>query len=92
MSKLSIWVSHTLSEKNKENRISITTSRLLRQKNDLFLKNIMTGDERWVFYYFVQCERQWIDKDESLQPTPREALYERKLILRVHRITGIIHF
>ena len=55
----------------KENHISIATSFLSRQRNDLFLKNIITGDEKWIFYDNVQCKRQWIDKAESLQPAPK---------------------
>ena len=69
--KLGILVLHTLSAKNKEDHIYIATSLLSRQRNDPFLKNIITGDKEWVFYDNVQCKRQWIDNDESLQPIPK---------------------
>ena len=66
VSQLGVRILHTLSEKNKKDYIFITTSLLLRQGNDPFLKNIITDDEKWVFYDNVQCKKQWIDKDESL--------------------------
>ena len=49
VSKLGIQVPHALSEKNKEDRIFIVTSLLLRQRNDPFPKNNITSDEKWVF-------------------------------------------
>ena len=57
-----------------------------------FLKNIIAGGEKWVFYDNVQRKKQWIDKDESLEPTSKVKLLGRKDMLCVwwdHR--GIIH-
>ena len=75
--KQGIWFPHTHSEKNKEGCISIVT----RQRNDLFLKNIITGDEEWLFYGNVLWKRWWFDKDESPQPIPNTELHGRKFIL-----------
>ena len=36
-------------------------------KNDPFLKNIITNEEKWIFYKYVLSKRQWIDKDDSIQ-------------------------
>ena len=46
VSKLGVWIPHSLSEKNKEDYILIATSLLSRLKNDLFLKNIITGEKK----------------------------------------------
>ena len=83
VSKLGVWNPHKLREKNKEDRISIVTSFLSIQRNDPFFKNIMTDDEKWVFYDNVQWKRQWIDLDEPLQPIPKAELHERKVMLCV---------
>ena len=80
VTKLGIWLPHTLSEKNKEDHISIVTSLLSRQRNDQFL-NIITGYKKWVFHDNVQCKRQWTDKDESLLHNPKVEIYERKIML-----------
>ena len=93
VSKLGTWVLHTLSEKNKENHLSIATSFLSKPRNELFFKNIIVGDEKLMFYDNVQSKRQWIDEDETLQPTPKMKLHERKVMLCVwwdH--CSIIHF
>ena len=68
VSKLGISVPHTLSENNKDH-ISL--------KADPFLKNIITGDEKWVCY--VQLKRQWIDKNESVQPYLKTEHHGRKV-------------
>ena len=49
VSKLGILIPHTLREKNKEKSIFIVKNLLSKQINDLFLKNIITDDEKWVF-------------------------------------------
>ena len=43
-----------MSKKNKENHLSITTRLLSRRRNDLFLKKIITSDEKCIFYDNVQ--------------------------------------
>ena len=39
--------------------------------NKPFLKNIITGDEKWAFYDNLQRKRQWTDKDEPPQLNPK---------------------
>ena len=69
INKLSIWLPHTLNEKNKEDCISIATSFLSKQRNDPFLKDIITGDN-------VQQKGS-----ESPQPTQKAKFYRRELML-----------
>ena len=38
-------------------------------------KNIISGDEKWVFYDNVQCKKKWIEKGESSQNTQKVELY-----------------
>ena len=68
-------------EKNKENCICIMASLLSRQRNDPFLMNIITSDEKWVFYDNVQCKKQWIDKNIYPQTTPKAELHRIKVML-----------
>ena len=60
--------------------ISIATSLLSRQRNDPFLKNITTGDEKWIFYVNFQCKRQWIDEYELLLISPRTVFHGGKVM------------
>ena len=54
VSKLGVSVLHILTEKNKEDRKSMTSSLLSRQGNDQFLKHIIAADENRVFMTMVQ--------------------------------------
>ena len=56
VSKLDVWPPYSLSEKNKEYCITIASGLLSKRKNDPFFKNIITGDEKWVFLW--QCSTQ----------------------------------
>ena len=72
MSKPNVWLPHTLTEQNKEDRISAVTSLLSRKKNEPFLKNMITGyDEKWVLDDNVQRKRYWTEKNESPQSFPK---------------------
>ena len=84
MSKLDIWLPHTLSEKNKEDRIAIEIGLLSRQRNYQFLKNIITGNEKWIFYNNFQHKKQWLDKDEILQHILKAKLHDRKVMRHVY--------
>ena len=50
VNKLDILVPHKLNEIQLTKRISICDSLLKRNETDPFLKRIITGDEKWVFY------------------------------------------
>ena len=65
----------------------------MRQRNDPFLDEFITGDEKWITYDNVACKRQWVDKDKSSQPDPKAELHGRKIMLCVWwDCCGIIHF
>ena len=49
MNKQGVCLLYIVSEKSKEDRISIATSRLPRQRNDLILQNIIRSDEKGIF-------------------------------------------
>ena len=52
-----VWVPHKLSEKNLLDCISACNSLLKLHKNVPFLKQIVTGDEKWILYHNVERKR-----------------------------------
>ena len=48
--RFDVWVPHKLSEKNLLDHISARGSLLKCNKNVLFLKQIVMGDEKWILY------------------------------------------
>ena len=88
-----IWVPHQLSEMNKEQRRTICTSLLCRQRNDPFLTRVVTGDEKWVLYSNKKRTCQWLSSNQLTIPTPKPSLTLKKVLLCVWwDCGGIIHF
>jgi len=46
-------------------RISICDSLLKRNENNPFLKQIITGDKKWIVYICVERKRSWAENDMS---------------------------
>ena len=78
VSKLGVWVPQALSENHKTDRLSIATSFLSQQRNDPFLNEFITGDEKWITWDYVARKRQWVDKDKSPQPDPNLSFMAEK--------------
>jgi len=53
------FVPHLLTDDQKENRVEISQELLVNANgNENFLKNIITGDETWVYGYDVETKMQ----------------------------------
>lgn len=88
-----IWVPHLLSDMNKDQRRTICTSLLCRQRNDPFLRRIVTGDEKWVLYNNNKRTKQWLSPNKLAVPIPKPSLTLKKVLLCVWwDCCGIIHF
>jgi len=76
------FVPRLLTEEQKQNRITVSQELLNRSNTDEnFLKNVVTGDETWVYGYDVATKvqsSQWVGKSSPRQKSPR-ALNTRSL-------------
>ena len=86
------FVPHLLTDAQKENRVTVSQELFDRSNADEnFLKNVITGDETWVYGYDVQTNfqsSQWMGK---LSPQPKEARQSRsnvKVMLIVFLLEG----
>ena len=53
------WVSRLLTDAQKENRVTVSQELFDRSNaNENFLKNVITGDETWVYGYNVETKVQ----------------------------------
>ena len=59
VNRVDVWVPHKLSKKNPLDHISAYNSLLKRNGNVPFLKQIVTGDEKWILYSNVEWKRSW---------------------------------
>ena len=68
------FVPRLLTEEQKQNRITVSQELLdSSNTNENFLKNVITGDETWVYGYDVETKvhsSQWVGKSS---PRPKQA-------------------
>ena len=58
-----------------------------------WLRDLITGDEKWVMYANYTRKRQWLGAGEVGVPTPRPDLFPRKVMVSVWwGIKGVIHW
>jgi len=86
-------VPHELTQRNLIDRISISETLLKRNEIDPFLKQIITGDEKWVKYKNIIRKRSWGEKGhkrgESPQTTSKSGLTANKMMLWDWK--GVVH-
>ena len=79
--RFDVWVPHKLSEKNLFDCISTCNSLLKSNENVLFLKQIVTGDEKWILYNNVEWKRLWGKRNEPPPITPKASFHPKKMML-----------
>jgi len=82
INRFNVWVPHDLMEKNLMDRISICDSLYKRNEETPFLKQVVTGDEKWIIYN-VERKRSWGKRNESPLATPIVGLHPKKIMLCV---------
>lgn len=81
--KLDTWVPHELTLKNLMDRVSVCESLLKRNEIEPFLKQMITGDEKWITYDSKVRKRSWLKPGETLQTVAKPVLTPRKVMLSV---------
>ena len=84
--KLKVWVSHELSENNKENCLQIasqhpTCHRATHSHKQHFLYQIVTGDEKWCLYINIKQRKEWIAPGDTPKPRVKPDLHPRKTMI-----------
>lgn len=91
--KHGVWVPHKLSEKNKIQRSTISSSLLLRNNREPFLDRIITGDEKWVLYVNIRKRKQWLNRGQTPLPTPKDGIHPKKIMLCIWwDMRGVVHW
>jgi len=73
------WVPHRLSEENKLKRVEI--SKQLLKILDRGYRNIITGDETWIYFFTIsnkEANKSWIEKGENRPQIVRTAQNSKK--------------
>ena len=61
--KYGVWIPHELSPLQLQYRVDACMELLTSHRNYQWLRNLITGDEKWVLYINYQHRRQWLSAD-----------------------------
>jgi len=92
------FVPHLLTDDQKQNRVDVSQELLDRANDDddNFLKNIITGDETWVYGYGVETKvqsSQWVSKTSSRPKKSRQVRSHVKVVLTLFFYSeGVVHY
>ena len=83
VNRFDVSVPHKLSKENLLDRISTCNSLLKHNENVLFLKQIVTGDGKWILYNNMERKRHWGKRNEPSPTTPKAGLHPKKVMLHI---------
>ena len=72
-------------------RISICDS-LYKRNEKTFLKQVVTGDEKWIIYNNVERKKSWKKRNEPPLATSKTGLHPKKVMLCVWDWKGILYY
>ncbi len=75
------WVPHELTEANIENRLMVCNSLLTRHRRWNFLSQIVTGDEKWIYYNNPKRKKSWVHPGEPSTSTAKRNIHGSKVML-----------
>ena len=88
------FVPRLLTEEQKQNRVTVSQELLDRSNTDEnFLKNVITGDETWVYGYDVETKvqsSQWVGKSSPRPKKARQSRSNVKVMLIVFLIGRVL--
>ena len=91
--KYGVWIPHELSPYQLQSRADTCMDLITSHRNNSWLRNLITGDEKWVLYVNHTRRRQWLGSGETGVPTPKMDLHPKNVMLSVWwGIKGIIHW
>ena len=92
MNRFDVWVLYKLSAKNLLDHISACDFLLKRNENILFLKQIVTGNEKWILYNNVERRRSWGKRNEPPPTTPKAGLHPKKVMCIWWDWKGVLYY
>ena len=81
--KFGKWLPHQLTDDQRLTRITLCTSLLIRRRTTQWLRDIITGDEKWVLYVNHSRKRQWVPASEPALPDESSGPHPKKIMLSI---------
>ena len=82
--KCGVWVSHALSDNNKNQRAIISAGLLARHRstyghNEQFLYAIVTSDEKWCLNINIKQRKKWLSPNKKATSRVKQDVHTRTL-------------
>ena len=91
--KYGVWIPHELTPHQLQTRVNACMELLTSHRNYEWLRNLITGDEKWVMYVNHTRKRQWLGVGQSGVATPKRDLHPKMVMLSVWwNARGVIHW
>ena len=87
---LDVWVPDELKEIHLTQRINIYDTHFKRNAIYPFLKQIITGDEKWIVHINVNRKRLWSMHDELAQTILKAELHQKRSCCQFGGITKVL--
>ncbi|XKL61262.1 hypothetical protein PGB90_008319 [Kerria lacca] len=77
------WVPHQLNDRQMENRKTVSEILLSRHERKSFLHQIVTGDEKWIYFDKPEHRKLWVDPGQTSTSTARPNRFGKKTLLYI---------
>ena len=86
-------IPHELTEEKAQWRVDICKDLLENSFNSRFIKRIVTGDEKWIYFTNPDTSNQWLDIGQTSFPVVKHQRFDKKVMLCIWwNYEGVIHF
>ena len=86
-----VWIPHELLRHQLQYRVDTCMDLMTYHRNYQWLRNLITGDEKWVLYINYKHKRQWLSPGQTGVATPNTGLHPKRVMLSVWwGVNGII--
>ena len=93
VSKQSRWSPHDPTPSQLKKRVAYCEKLLKLHRNQWWLDNLITGDEKWVLYTNTVRKKQWVCRGQATRPTPKAELHPKKRMFCVWwGVKGVIYW
>ncbi|CAF4199481.1 unnamed protein product [Rotaria sp. Silwood2] len=91
--KYGVWIPHELSAHRLQYRLDVCMDLLTSHRNYEWLRNLISGDDKWVLYINYTHKRQWLSVGQTGTVTQKNDFHPEKVMLSIWwGVKGIIYW
>ena len=79
-------ISHFLTYYQKKRRNDTCLKLIVKPHDYGFLTQIVTTDEKWIYFRNSDKSGQWVNRDSRAEPHPKQGQFEKKVMLSIFSI------